>query len=127
MITLEYLTQCINNILESIEKDKEKAKKELPNPFVIRLTENDKNIYNSKKQFIIEGDYSQASLLINVLVSADTKLIILNELFIEFCKIGDMIAFNFIIDQVQFFGRIWSQRHSCILLTLCVRLAHEHP
>ena len=84
MITLEYLTQCINNILESIEKDKEKAKKELPNPFVIRLTENDKNIYNSKKQFIIEGDYSQASLLINVLVSADTKLIILNELFIEF-------------------------------------------
>ncbi|XWV25137.1 repeat protein [Tupanvirus deep ocean] len=97
MITQEYLSECVEKVkITSDEKDKENK---LPLPFVSLLSENDKQIYKHTKNAIIDGDYSQASLLLNILLLPDIKPIVLNKLLIEFCEIGDLNAFNFIIDQ----------------------------
>ncbi|XWV26398.1 repeat protein [Tupanvirus soda lake] len=97
MITQEYLSECIDKVKQYI--DKKNKDKGLPLPFTHFLSENDKQVYELTKNAIIEGDYSQASLLLNILLDPDTKIIILNKLLIEICEIGDMNSFNFIIDQ----------------------------
>ncbi len=89
MIPLNHLTSSLDLINQP---DNSKS-----TPFMFNLTENETVLRDCINEDILNRNYTMASVLVAMIESPVSKKYIINNLLLDYCKIGDIGAVSFII------------------------------
>ena len=96
MITPELLSDAIANI-NQINSGETENSLAFPNPFIYNMTRIEKDLYERVKEKIINEDYLTSTSLLNITGSPFLIRQMLNSLLLDFCRAGNVSAFNFVI------------------------------
>ena len=100
MFTHQDLIDTINNINKDLitESDSKSNSKSFPNPFSYSMTSTEKILYCFIKKSFLNEEYANASLGFNFIPNVETKKMMINRMFIDFCADGNTKAFNYALE-----------------------------
>jgi ankyrin repeat protein len=99
MITQESLQYALQKINKKLNKNNGHSIKPIPNPFTYTLSKPEKEFCNFIKKKIIEKKYVDAIISLELFFEPYAQKLVTNLMFVDFCVLGDINAFNFIIER----------------------------